>query len=182
MLKWRVNMELTFLREYILHWKPDWYIQYLPYSATFKLIYPNINLKLFYEEIPPSFSLHKRIFPSPCSLCTPLELYIPSNGVISSLFSHRTFFFTKFHEGTLYFFLPVNSLKKLFRCWHGHFRPCLTYKPLFFYPSSCDELTLLEDHVVSPIYPWTKTWIWTPAGNFFSWKYFVKNLGTHTKW
>ncbi len=68
----------------------------------------------------------------------------------------------------------VNSLKKWFRCWHGHFWPWLTSKPLFFYSSSGDEITLLEGNFVSHLYPWTKTWIWTPAGNFFSWKFFVK--------
>ncbi len=83
--------------------------------------------------------------------------YVPSNLVISSPFSHRTFFFTKFHEGTLYFFRAVNSLKKLFRFWHGHFWPWLTSKPLFFYSSSGDEITLLEGNFVSPLYPWTKT-------------------------
>jgi hypothetical protein len=67
--------------------------------------------------------------------------------------------------------MAVNALKKWFRCWHGHFWP----KPLFFYSSSGDEITLLEGNFVSPLYPWTK------KGNFFSWKYFVKNLATHTK-
>jgi hypothetical protein len=120
-----------------------------------------------------------------CKTCETLffaDTVVPSNRVISSPFSHRTFFFTKFHEGTLYFFLAVNSLKKWFRCWHGHFWPWLTSKPLFFYSSSGDEITLLEGNFVSHIYLWTKTWIWTPSGNFFSCKFFVKNLGTHTKW
>ncbi len=30
------------------------------------------------------------------------------------------------------FFLAANSLKNLFTCWHGHFWPWLTFKPLFF--------------------------------------------------
>ncbi len=97
-------------------------------------------------------------------------------------FFAQNFFSTKFNEGTLYFFLAVNSLKKWCRCWHGHFLPRLTFKPVFFKSSSGDEITLLEGNFVSHLYPWTKTWIWTPAGNFFSWKFFVKNLGTHTKW
>jgi hypothetical protein len=58
---------------------------------------------------------------------------LPSNRVISSPFSHRTFFFTKFHEGTYIFFSASKFLyRKWFRCWHGHFRPWLTSKPLFF--------------------------------------------------
>jgi hypothetical protein len=32
-----------------------------------------------------------------------------------------------------------------------------TSKPLFFYPSSCDEITFLEGNFISPLYPWTKT-------------------------
>ncbi len=38
---------------------------------------------------------------------------IPSNRVISSTFSHRTFFSTKFHEGTLYFFSGSKFIKKV---------------------------------------------------------------------
>jgi hypothetical protein len=39
-------------------------------------------------------------------------IYVPSNRVTSSPFSHRTFFFTKFHEGTLYFFSGSKFIKK----------------------------------------------------------------------
>jgi len=57
---------------------------------------------------------------------------LPSNRVISSPFSHKTFFFTRLREGTPYFFMVVNSIKNWFRCWHSQFWPWLTYKPLFF--------------------------------------------------
>ncbi len=39
------------------------------------------------------------------------SLVVPSNRVISSPFSHKTFFFTKLCEGTPYFFLVENSEK-----------------------------------------------------------------------
>jgi hypothetical protein len=97
-------------------------------------------------------------------------------------FFAQNIFFHKISWRYPIFFLAVNSFKKWFRCWHGHFLPWPTSKPLFFYSSSGDEIALLEGNFVSHLYPWTKTWIWTPAGNFFSWKFFVKNLGTHTKW
>jgi len=67
------------------------------------------------------------------------------------IFSHKTFFFTKFREGTPYFFSSSKFIKKWFRCWHGNFLSWLTCKPLFFYHSSSDEITF-----VSPIYSWTK--------------------------
>jgi hypothetical protein len=57
---------------------------------------------------------------------------VPSNRVISSPFSQKTFFFTKFCEGTPYFFSSHKFIKKWFRCWHGHFWSWLTSKPLFF--------------------------------------------------
>ncbi len=58
------------------------------------------------------------------SYATPLtELYatpltclshtLPSNRVISSPFTHRTFYSTKFHEGTLYFFSGSKFIKKV---------------------------------------------------------------------
>ncbi len=97
-------------------------------------------------------------------------------------FFAQNIFFHKISWRYPIFFSAVNSLKKWFRCWHGHFWPWLTSKPLFFYSSSGDEITLLKGNFVSHLYPWTKAWIWTPAGNFFSWKFFVKNLGTHAKW
>jgi hypothetical protein len=101
-------------------------------------------------------------------------IHIPSN---CHLYRTENFFSQNFIKVLYIFFLAVNSLKNWFTCWHGHFWLWLTSKPLFFYPSSADEITLLEGNFVSPLYLWTKTWIWTPAGNFFSWKFFVKNLG-----
>jgi hypothetical protein len=47
--------------------------------------------------------------------CSPLIwiLYTAKNQVISSPFSRRTFFSTKFHEGTLYFFSGSKFIKKV---------------------------------------------------------------------
>ncbi len=59
--------------------------------------------------------------------------WLPSNRVISSPFSHRTFFSQNFMKVPYIFFLTVNSLKKWFRCWHGNFWPWLTSKSLFFF-------------------------------------------------
>ena len=43
----------------------------------------------------------------------------------------QNIFFTKFLEGTPYFFLLENSYLKWFRCWHGHFWPRPTSESLF---------------------------------------------------
>ncbi len=138
--------------------------------------------------IPPGPSLQRRQIVSIYFLVnklyqTKITWSVLSNRVISSPFSHRTFFSTKFHEGTLYFFLAVNSLKKWFRCWHGHFWPWLTSKPLFFYSSSGDEITLLEGNFVSHLqyisglkHEFEPLQVISSAGNFF-----VKNLGNPHK-
>ncbi len=86
-------------------------------------------------------------------------------------FFAQNIFFHKISWRYPIFFSGSKFIKKWFRCWHGHFWPWLTSKPLLFYSSSGDEITLLEGNFVSPLYPWAKTWIWTPAKNFFSWKY-----------
>ncbi len=56
---------------------------------------------------------------------------VPSNRVISSPFSHKTFFSQKYTKVPHIFLLVENSLKKWFRCWHGHIWPWLTSKTQF---------------------------------------------------
>ncbi len=64
--------------------------------------------------------------------CILIFFVVPSNRVISSPFSHKTFFFTILCKGIPYFFSGSKFIKKCFRCWHSQFWSWLTSKPLFF--------------------------------------------------